>query len=536
MKTTRALIGLGIRQTRKSAIILALVAAFMVGMQGIAYAASYTDQKSRSEFAKTIESAPALGILYGEPKQIDTPSGYMIYRSVPVMSLVASIWALVVTTKLLRGQEEDGRTELLLASSTTAKRAMGALLTGFYVSLGIAFVLCSFLLAAIGKAPHVELMLENAALSGCAIFFPAILFGALGAVVSQLSVTRRRALYYGLFVVALSFMIRAIGNTVNDFYWLKRLTPLGWSDLLSPALNPQTGWLLLFLAASVVLIFFAFLFAARRDYGEGLLPESSTVKPRYFLLGSYTHLAIRQNFPVFLGWGMMALFVSGLIAALSNIAIKALQDSESLNMAVNRLGHTTDLRVAFVGSGLVFTTLVLMIMVSVAVSAIRNSEAKNYLDNLIVQPVRRSYWLIGRSFVIIIATFLIAIISGMVTWAVASQVGVSLDFWNFLLVSIALTGTLIFLTGLGIMLYGIAPKIAVAGMYVVILWSFIVDLIASVTTNLNDAILHSSLFHYISSSPTDTPDWKTFAWLVALGVTMAAVGVFAFTRRDIVSE
>jgi len=536
MNTTRALIGFGRRQTQKGAIILALVVTFMIGLQGVAYVASYPDQKTRSDFAKTLESAPALGILYGEPKNIDTPSGYMVYRSVPFMTVIASVWALMTVTRLLRGQEEDGRMELLLSAATTPKKTTGSLLAGFLLSLGLSFIISTLLLWAVGSTPHVGFTLEHALLSACAIFFPAIAFSSLGALVSQLSVTRRRALYYGLSCIALSFVIRAIGNTADTLHWLKQLIPFGWSDLLSPGLHPQPVWLLPSLALSVILLFLALLFVTKRDYGAGVLPESSTVKSRYFLLGSYTRFAIRQNFPVFLSWGIMAVFVSGLIAALSDIAIKALQDSESLNMAVGRLGQTNDLRAAFIGSGVVFTTLILMIMSAVAVSAIRRTEAKNHLDNILVQPVRRSRWLIGRVSVIIAAAIVISGISGIATWSVARYVGVSLDFFNFLLVSLALSGTVIFLTGIGTMLYGKFPTWAATGMYVIILWSFVVDIISSVVTNLNDIIVKSSLFHYISSSPTDAPDWGTFAWLAGLGVLTAAIGVAAFAKRDIASE
>lgn len=535
MKTTRALIYLGFRQTRKGAVILALLIAFMVGVQGTAYVASYTDQSSRDAFAKTLESAPALGILYGEPQHINTPSGYMVYRSVPFMTLIASIWALMATTKLLRGQEEDGRTEILLAASTTAGKTTASLLVGFFLSLLCSFIISTVLLWAVGQVPNVDFTFKNAWLSAAAIFLPALLFGALGAVVSQLSIARRRALYYGFFFIVASFALRAIGNTVSDLHWLKKLTPLGWSDLLSPAFASHPLWLIPPLIVTAILIPIALVLVARRDYGEGILQESTTVRPRYFLLGSYNRLAIRQNFPIFLSWGAIAMFVSGLIAAISSVATQALRDSQSLNTAVNRLGQAADLQVAFIGSGLVFTTLVFMIMVSVAISTIRSVEAKQYLDNLLVQPIRRTNWLAGRAAIIVAATILISILGGVITWSVAQHIGVSLELGNFLLVSIALSGTAIFLTGLGLLLYGLAPRFAAIGMYIVILWSFTVDLVSSVV-DINDLLLKSSLFHYISASPTNPPDWKTFIWLVSLGAIMGLIGCITFTKRDIVNE
>jgi putative exporter of polyketide antibiotics len=53
---------------------------------------------------------------------------------------------------------------------------------------------------------------------------------------------------------------------------------------------------------------------------------------------------------------------------------------------------------------------------------------------------------------------------------------------------------------------------------------------------IDDLVIKSSLFHYVSISPTQEPNWSTFAWLVALGIVMMIIGAIAFSRRDIVSE
>jgi putative exporter of polyketide antibiotics len=101
--------------------------------------------------------------------------------------------------------------------------------------------------------------------------------------------------------------------------------------------------------------------------------------------------------------------------------------------------------------------------------------------------------------------------------------------------AIALTGPIFLLVGIGTVLYGLLPRIAIISMYAVIIWAFVVDVLKSFFS-LGDFIDKTSLLHYVSFAPTTAPDWSTFAWLVGLGVIMACVGIWAFSQRDIVNE
>jgi len=174
-------------------------------------------------------------------------------------------------------------------------------------------------------------------------------------------------------------------------------------------------------------------------------------------------------------------------------------------------------------------------MATTSLGAIRSEEAKNYLDTLLSQPVRRTSWLISRFVVVVVSITLITLLCTIAAWTSAFMQHIAFDLGNFLLIGLTLSGTIIFTFGFGTLLYGLWPKVAVAGMYIVITWSFIVDILSSVIS-MNDIVTKSSLFHYIAISPSQNPDWITFLWLSALGIGMAALGVTAFTKRDIITE
>ncbi|HMH70116.1 MAG TPA: ABC transporter permease subunit [Candidatus Saccharimonadales bacterium] len=533
---TKALVLFGIKQTLKGGLILGFLVGLLVSVQGLGYAASYPDQKSRDQFAASLASAPGLGILYGEAKNMATPASYTVYRAVAVVGLIAAVWGLMTSTRLLRGQEEDGHWETITSGNTTPRKASLAILAGYSVSIFIAFLITTVMTAAMGLSPDVSLTLGTSALIALAIFLPALLFTAVGLLVSQLSFSRRRALLYGLVPLLALFTIRSIANTVSDLYFLKQLTPFGWTDMISPVIDPQLQWILPFAIFIPVIAFIGAYLVGKRDLGEALLPERTTVKSHFFLLKNPFQLTIRQNASSYLFWAIGIVLMSIIIATVTNVASDAVADSPALTKSVTQLGGSPeDLKIAFIGAGMIFVVIALLIMAAVSLASVRKDEAKNYLDNLLVQPIHRSSWLIMRLIIIAVAFVGSMLLSTFVTWLVAHGQGISIDLGTFLLVSLALVGPVVFTLGIGTLLYGLWPRLAAVGMYIVLGWSFLVDLIGSVIT-LNDFVVNTSLFHYMSLSPATLPDWMTFSWLTGLGLLMMAIGIIAFTKRDITAE
>lgn len=526
----------GFKQSLKGALIIGILAGSMIGGQGYAYTATYPDDASRAQFKSSLEKAPALGIIYGEIDNLPSPAGYMVYRTVMFLTVVTSIWGLMTVIRLLRGQEEDGRWETIASGSITSKSASSQIFIGFSMALLLAFVITTASTTAYGMIPAINAPPLTGFFIGLVMFVPAFLFAGIGFFVSQLAVTKRRALFYGLIPLLIFFAIRVIGNTSADLRWLKVFTPFGWSELANPVVDPHMLWLLPSVLLFPVFFFVGRYFIGKRDMGAGIIPESTTVKSRFILLGSPMQFAIRQTIILFISWGLGALCLSALMAIISGIAADAIADSPSLKGAVSQIGGgSQDLGVAFIGAGLVLNAIILLLMATAGMSQVRAGEAKNQLDNLLVQPLRRSIWLAGRFVIIVTTALIISLLCALVIWAMAHAQNIPLDLGNLLLVSIALLGTVILTLGLGTLLYGLLPRLAATGMYIVIAWSFLIDMIGAVV-KLDDIFVKSSLLHYISISPTEAPDWKTFAWLVGLGLVMAIAGIFAFARRDITTE
>ena len=532
----RALCWFGFKQTLKGAIIVGVIAGFMLALQGTAYQKSYPDAIAREKLAASLASVPSLGFLYGDSKNLTAgTAGYMVYRVVGFMGVVTGVWALMATTKLLRGSEEDGRWETVRAGAVTARTTTSNAMAGFGLAWALAAVISLLLAVAATTASGIQLSFTSAVLITLAIFLPGLLFGAVGVLTSQLAITRQRALLYGLVPLVALFLLRGIGITSDTLHWLLNWTPFGWAELVNPVLAPQAWWLAPFAVLGGICAA-AGVWLAQRDFGASILRQSDTARSHYSLLTNAWRLALRQSAWVLTGWAVGILTLIGLVAGLTTTAVNATEDSSGLSRSIHALAHNNaDLKVAFLGAGMLFMVIALLVMAITIVGAIWRDEAKQYLDNILVAPRRRATWLVSRlllGFGIVLA---ISLAGGLLLYAVASGQGVDLNFGKVMATSVCVVGSVGFMIGLGALLYGLKPRLVVAAMYTILGWSFVITLVAS-AVKLNTAILHSSLFQYTSFNLAKWPDWTTFGWMMLIGTALATCGIVAFTKRDIIPE
>jgi len=532
----RALVSFGFRQVLRSAIIIGILAGFMLALQGVAYQKTYGTHTAQVKFAKSLASAPGLGFLYGDPQNLDAgTAGYMVYRVLGFMGFLTAAWALMTITKLLRGNEEDGRWEVIRSSAVTARGATLFPLLGFCTAWLIALAISTSMTLGATRTSGITMSLQAQLLLNLAMFAPALLFAGVGAVTSQLGLTRGRTLLYGLVPLVVLFLLRGVATSIHSLHSLLYYTPFGWAELVNPVLAPSAWWLSLFVLLGICFTALGVLLA-RRDLGSSVIRQSETMRPHYMLLSTAWQLALRQNFGVFLGWAFGALWMVSLIAALTNTAIKATTDSGKLSSSVHKLaGGQGSLKVAFLGAGFVFLAMVLLMFAINIIGGIRRDEAKQYLDSILVNPVRRNRWLASRLLLGFAIIVVIALTAGLLLYSIANAQHINLQLGKVLATSLCATGSVGFMLGLGTCIYGFRPRLATVCMYLVVGWSFLINLIAS-AAKLNSVISHSSLFYYLSFNLAKWPDWGTFGTFSLLGVLLATLGIAAFARRDIVSE
>ena len=346
---------------------------------------------------------------------------------------------------------------------------------------------------------------------------------------------------YGAAALIILFALRSIGNTVSSLAWIKNLTPFGWIDKLRPFYHAQAIWFLPLVALTLICVGLAVYLAGKRDMGDSFIADSDSAKPRFKLLGSQLGLDFRLSRNVMAGWLLGSVGFATLIASIDKTVAKTLSGTGAgkgkLIKTFNNLTGNPNSRIEIAylsAAGFLIVTL-LLIMVTNFMGTLREEEASGRLDNIISGTTSRGQWLAERLLLIVGGVALITLISDLVVWAVAGAQGINVSFPTMVFGGLNILGPVMLLLGLGVLLYGLMPKLTVYVMYAIIAWSFTIDVIAA-ALKLGKTLGETSLLHYVSFVPAASPNWRTFSILSLLGVAGICCGVIAFERRDTQSE
>lgn len=529
------------RQVIKGALILGLAVGSLTALQAIGYDKGYPTEKERALFAQTLESNPTFQLLYGETDHLETPAGYMVYRVTPFVALIGALWGLFVATRLLRGQEEDGRAELLLTGQASMRQATLQTCIGIGVAWIVTYLVAFGIIATIGALPDIDVSIGASALFTFSLTSCALLFAAIGTLTSQLAVSRRRAILYGVVPMIIFFVLRSIGNTLEDWSWLKAITPFGWVDNIRPIYDPQVIWVIPLIVGICISATLAVWLAGRRDVGASIIPEPDTAKPRFLFMKGPLSLYVRLTKGVFLGWTLGVCALTFLMASIAKIANEAVAGSQDLSEVIGRIagGDThTSMTAAFLGMGGLLVATILIAMVAGTIGQLRNDEAKGLLDNFLVRKMSRTKFLIHRAAFIGVMVTLIYTIANTITLLVAQAQGIRVTAQEIMIDNLNGLGPVFLVLGLGLALFAILPRLASAVLYALLAWSFIVQMVSSLISNdtARDILNSTSLLQPIALVPVNSPDWMHFWLLIISSVVLGALGVWGFSRRDIILE
>ena len=207
----------------------------------------------------------------GDPYAMNTPEGYITFRYMETSwPLLLSIWPILAGARLVRGEEERGTMDVLLATPGSRARLLlekvGALLLAVLViavlfALGIAG-------GEAGLGGHVDFvggLLAGLNLSGLSFFF-----GMVALLISQLTASRRAAAGWASGLLILFVLLEMAGREVSGS-WLPYLSPFYYYDLnrpLLPGFPNQPLAALLLLGLAVLCLVGSIVLFARRDIGR----------------------------------------------------------------------------------------------------------------------------------------------------------------------------------------------------------------------------------------------------------------------------
>ncbi|WP_106397274.1 ABC transporter permease [Actinocorallia populi] len=524
-----AVLRLMVRLVRRGVLLLALGLALFALVEAVSYAAAYPDAASRARIGE-FQDSPAVRMMQGLPHAVDTVGGFVVWDGGWMMQSIAAIWALLVTGRLLRGEEETERAEFVLTGPVHAGRV---LLLQFLV------IGCALLLA--GAAVAATLSASDAAAGGSVLFGLGIAgfaatFAGIAAVLSQLFVMRRRVTALTATILGSFYVLRMVANSDDALTWLHWATPYGWMDELHAYRDPNWAALALLLLAPAALAVAAARLRLARDTGGALLAEKDSRPPRDRLLGGPTAFAWRTTRGMLLGWAAGICLYALITGLLVDAVADFIADDPSYRSMLESIGWDAEKMVlSFVGMMGTMLGLFTSLYACWRIGAARAEESAGRLDAVLVRPVSRERWLGGHLALTAAGATLIAFASGLAMWAGIRLTGGGPTLADVLGATLNALPAIAFFTGLALLVYGLAPRLAVALPAAAAFTAYLVEMIGP-GLDWPEPVLALSPFHHLEPVPAEPFAPVAAAVLTGLGLVLAALGLLAFHRRDLTGD
>ena len=523
------------KKAARSGTLWGYVFGLSVASSALTYLSSYKTPVARENLVRSFGSNAALAALFGPAHRLQTVAGFTAYKVLGFLSIVGGIWGLLTATRLLRGEEDAGRWEVLLSGGTTRKGAAVQALAGLGAGLGALFVVTALVTVATGRSSRVHFAVGEALFLALALVCSAAVFLGVGALTSQLAASRRQAAVYAGYAFGACFALRMVADSGVGLDWLRWATPLGWVEMLQPLTAPD--WIPLVPIAALLagLAAATAALAGSRDLGTSTFPEHSRSRRGRALLNSVWGLVIRLMRPTIVAWGAALAASAFIFGFIAKPAGTALSGSNSINHVLSRLGANGAGAEAYLGIAFLLMAIMLGFVSVGQTTASRVEEAEGRLDNLLVRPLSHWSWLGSR--IVVAATVLVfgGLGVGLFTWLGAASDHAGLPAWRLVDAGLNLVPPALFFLGVGVLLMGLWPRASSVATYGIVVWSILVTVIGGFSDN-DHWLLDTSVFHQMAPSPAVNPDWTSGAAMAAIGATAAFVGAIAFGHRDLVGD
>jgi len=353
-------------------------------------------------------------------------------------------------------------------------------------------------------------------------------------VASQVASTRRRALEVALGVVALTFVLRVVADTVGGAGWLSWLSPFGWVEEMRPFAGARPGVLCAPLVTAGVLYACSGWLQRRRDTGTGLFHPTDTRPPHMQLLRSAGGQAVRAELSPVMIWTGAIAFYGFIVGEISNtISSAGIPASLRNELAKFGAGSVSTPR-GYVGFVFLFFVLVASLFAAAQVSAMRGEELSGRLETVLAQAVSRRGWLGARLGVAVGATGLISLTAGLSTWLGATVGGVSVSLSSLLLAGANCGAVGVLFLGLAALAYGITPRAGAAVGYGLVTLAFLWQLFGSLL-GVPRWLVRLTPFAHLGLTPAQPFQTVPVVIMTLIGLCAAALAAVAFLRRDLTS-
>ena len=523
MSGTGTLLRLALRLDRVRLTVWVLLLAILPASTAAQYKTIYLDDQAIRDVSGII-SNPSLVALNG-PLFKATLGGLTAWKIAATELVLVALMSLLTVVRHTRAEEEEGRLELVGSAAVGRYAPLTAALSAAGLANLAAAVLTTVFLLGTGLAP------AGSVAFGLAVGLTGLVFAAIAAVAAQVAETGRAASGIAVAVLGGAYLLRAAGDSGPT--WLSWLSPIGWAMRMRPYAGERWWVAGLFLALGVVLVGGAYALVARRDLGAGLLPQRPAAAAGGVTLGSPLGLDWRLHRGILLSWVIGLAVAGGVLGGSANGITDSLDSSSQVSDLLARLGGHQGITNAYLAAVFGITGLVATAYTVQATLRLRAEESSGRVEPLLATPVGRLRWvashlvfvLLGTALLLAVAGFFGGLVYGLEVHDVGGQVT---SLLGAALVQLPATWVL---AGVGVALFGLAPRLAALTWAALIACVLLLELGA--VLDLSRWVIDVSPFGHLPKLPGNTVNAAPLLWLTVLAAALTAAGLAAFRRRDV---
>jgi ABC-2 type transport system permease protein len=520
---TLQLLRLAVRRDRVLLPVWLLVFVLSAYSSAAATVGIYPDLASRRAAAEAVNATAATRGLYGPIWDTTSIGQLSLFKLNSLGAALVALLSLMLLTRHTRGEEEEGRLELL-----------GAGVMGRYAPLSSALLLvvaADLLLALVTAASLTAAGLPSTGslAFGTAWAIGGISFAAVAAVTAQLTNGARAANAAAGSVLGVAYLLRAITDSGGPA-WVTWLSPIGWAQQLQ-AYGANRWWVaavgLVFTAVAVAV---AVVLVRRRDLGTGLwASRPGAARAAGSLRGAWT-LALRLHRATLIGWTVVFATLPLVLANLAGSVTRFL-DTDSARQMIEAIGGPGTLVDTFFAAEWSMVGAITSAFAVQAVLRLRNEESRGHAEAVLATGVPRRTWLLSHVAVAVLGSVWLLTLAGVVAGlAYARLSGDGAQLGRLTGAAVVQLPAVLVVIGLTVTAFGLRSRWAAAG------WGLLVAFLLlgefGSLLELPTWLMQLSPFKHTPLLPAAPFSWQPVLWLTVAGLALTAAGTWAWQRRD----
>ncbi len=518
---SRKLIRLYLRQGWVTRTFWLLTPALLVMSAMSSYGSMFATQQELNAFVDDSILNPVVAAIHGFILSKDIP-GIVVWNIKTVSLIILAIFNILAVSKIIRGEEESGRADLLNSGMVGRQSLFAAAMiiscaTNLLMGMLLFITMLLFGLP-IGGSLAISLLL---AVGGC-------LFASIGAVTSQLASARRTASSIGIGLMgvfyALSFMNNlSAGNNISSYF-----TPFRWFFIVRPFAGNHLPFLLIAGVLVIAIAGFGLYLSSKRDVGAGMIHPKTGRSEAAPGFNNIFALSWRMHKGLLIAWAVsLGIFALG-IGSVDPLVSKMLSDSPTLASWMHHFGEPEE---AFLALMVYVLGLFVSAYSILAVQKMHSEETDGHLEALLSTRVKRSKWALSHILFSVIGSISILLVIGLCI-AIGSVVGGGNigTFGSIVIMAIVKLPAVLVMAGIGALLFGFLPKLSVGLSWAVYSLFILIQLLWEMAL-VPDIVFLLTPFGRVY--PTQPVTIAVVTLLLLIAAVLYGSGLLLFKRRDI---